>query len=88
MFDLGNDRYPMIGICPRCSKRFVKYSENDIFCSEPCEFELPRRKDKKIKKKAVFGIDTIVGMIEDNYKKTGRLLSYGEFVSKNKERFK
>ncbi len=69
-----------ISVCPRCNVKFKRYSKNDIYCSEECEFEFPFATPKKLRKKPVVSIERITQMLEDYRKKTGEKINYGRFV--------
>ena len=69
-----------ISVCPRCNARFKRYSKDDIYCSEECEFELPVTNYKKSRKRPAVSIERMTQMLEDYRKNTGDEINYGRFV--------
>lgn len=77
----SDEIYPCDAVCPRCSKTFVRNSADENYCSAECEFELPCHTRRKVKgRRKALSLEEVVKRLERYRKRTGRCISYGEFV--------
>ncbi len=69
-----------IGYCPRCKKKFERFSPEDIYCSEECRAELPIAPKRRARRRPAVSLERMLALVDEHREKTGEWISYGELV--------